>query len=148
MWYSKHFDQLTSEELFIILKERVRVFVVEQNCAYQEIDEEDLTAIHLFCLKDNKLMAYCRLIPQENQVKLGRVLVPYSFRQKGLGRKLILKAREFWQQHYQVPLFAQAQAYLKDFYQEFGFESISEVYLEDDIPHIDMILTKTDKDNL
>ncbi|MCR8967995.1 GNAT family N-acetyltransferase [Streptococcus zalophi] len=131
--------------MFIILKERVRVFVVEQNCAYQEIDEDDLTAIHLFSLKDKELMAYCRLIPQENQVKLGRVLVPLSYRQKGLGKKLVLKAIDFWQQHYKVPLFAQAQAYLKEFYQEFGFETISDVYLEDDIPHMDMILTKNSK---
>ncbi|MCU9534264.1 GNAT family N-acetyltransferase [Streptococcus sp. CSL10205-OR2] len=145
MWCFKRFDQLTSEELFIILKERVRVFVVEQHCAYQEIDEDDLTAIHVFSLKDKELMAYCRLIPQENQVKLGRVLVPLLFRQKGLGKKLVLKAIDFWQQHYKVPLFAQAQAYLKEFYQEFGFETISEVYLEDDIPHIDMILTKNSK---
>ncbi|MBJ8325984.1 GNAT family N-acetyltransferase [Streptococcus pacificus] len=149
MWYYKRFDQLTSEELFIILKERVRVFVVEQNCAYQEVDDEDLTAIHLFHMEDKKLTAYCRLIPLDHQVKLGRVLVPLLYRQKGLGKELVLEAIRFWQKNYpEYPLFAQAQAYLKDFYHEFGFQAISKEYLEDDIPHIDMILTKTDKDNL
>ncbi|EHI70673.1 GNAT family N-acetyltransferase [Streptococcus ictaluri] len=140
MWTIKSFDTLTTEELFSIYKERIAVFVVEQNCPYPDIDDLDLKALHLF-QKDDKgnVMAYCRLIVEEDQVKLGRVLVRQDARQAGLGRHLVSTALKICHEKFpNLPVYAQAQAYLQDFYTFFGFQATSEVYLEDDIPHIDM----------
>lgn len=141
MWTIKDFQELSTEELFDIFKLRVDVFVVEQSCAYPEIDNLDKEAYHLFH-KNHKqeLDAYCRLIPTDSLIKLGRVLTSKDQRKKGLGRKLVEEALNFCQQRYpDLPVYAQAQAHLQDFYASFGFKTTSEVYLEDDIPHIDMI---------
>lgn len=141
MWKIKAFQHLTTEELFDILKERVTVFVVEQECPYPEIDDFDKESIHLF--KQNQegaLLCYCRLIPDHDCIKLGRVLVVEEYRKKAYGKSLVEKALDYCQEHYpNRPVFAQAQAYLQNFYGSFGFEAISDVYLEDNIPHIDMI---------
>lgn len=142
MWQVKTFDQLTTLELFTILKERVTVFVVEQNCPYQEIDDLDKEALHLFKLdSQDQVLAYCRLIPTASQVKLGRVLVSQEARKSGLGRELVAQALTVCQDKFpDMPVFAQAQTYLQDFYASFGFKAISQSYLEDNIPHIDMLL--------
>lgn len=141
MWMVKSFKELSREQLFAILKARVEVFVVEQNCAYPEIDELDKTAIHLFKIDEfGQVMAYCRLIPTASEIKLGRVLVGKNYRQLGLGRDLVHHALGYCAKKYPgKPVYAQAQAYLENFYNSFGFFSTSEVYLEDNIPHIDMI---------
>ncbi|WP_205015650.1 GNAT family N-acetyltransferase [Streptococcus porcinus] len=141
MWMVKSFKELSREQLFAILKVRVEVFVVEQNCAYPEIDELDKTAIHLFKIDEfGQVMAYCRLIPTASEIKLGRVLVGKNYRQLGLGRDLVHHALGYCVKKYPgKPVYAQAQAYLENFYNSFGFFSTSEVYLEDNIPHIDMI---------
>ncbi|MBF7094789.1 GNAT family N-acetyltransferase [Streptococcus sp. HF-1907] len=142
MWIVKPFNQLNTQELFLIYQARTTVFVVEQNCPYQEVDDDDLSAIHVFDLRDGQIAAYCRLIPTDSQVKLGRVLVSKDFRKDGLGRDLVQKALQVAKQTgFQLPVYAQAQAYLEKFYASFGFKATSEVYLEDDIPHLDMILT-------
>ncbi|MDO4902620.1 MAG: GNAT family N-acetyltransferase [bacterium] len=140
MWIWKTFDQLTPTELHAIYQLRIAVFVVEQNCPYQEVDDADLIAHHLFYRdKAGQLLAYCRLIPAPNQVKLGRVLVAPNQRGTGLGQELLGQALTYWQATFpKKDLFAQAQAYLEDFYQQFGFESCSAIYLDDNIPHIDM----------
>lgn len=86
MWQIKTFDQLNTLELFYIYRARVDVFVVEQTCAYPEIDETDREALHLFQVNENdQIKAYCRLIPDEDIIKLGRVLVAKSYRGQGLG---------------------------------------------------------------
>ncbi|MBA2795076.1 GNAT family N-acetyltransferase [Streptococcus porcinus] len=141
MWMIKSFEELSKEQLFAILKARVEVFVVEQDCAYPEIDELDKTAIHLFKIDElGQVMTYCRLIPTTSEIKLGRVLVGKNYRQLGLGRDLINHALDYCTKKYPgKPVYAQAQAYLENFYSSFGFFSTSEVYLEDNIPHIDMI---------
>ncbi|HEK9074447.1 TPA: GNAT family N-acetyltransferase [Streptococcus equi subsp. zooepidemicus] len=140
MWVVKAFDQLTRDELFAIYKERVAVFVVEQQCPYPDIDDLDQKAIHLFKQVDSELRAYCRLIPTDNSIKLGRVLVAQKARRTGLGRDLVHQALAYCQQHFpKLPVYAQAQAYLEPFYSSFGFKAVSEIYLEDNIPHIDMI---------
>lgn len=143
-WSIKAFDQLTRDELFIILKERVAVFVVEQACAYPEIDELDQKSIHIFKQNSSgQLLAYCRIIPTEKMMKLGRVLTTQTVRGKGLGQELVATALSYCQENYpQLPVYAQAQAHLQDFYGQFGFNATSEVYLEDDIPHIDMMKEK------
>ncbi|MDV5973619.1 GNAT family N-acetyltransferase [Streptococcus canis] len=140
MWILKPFDQLETEELFAIYKERVAVFVVEQACPYPEVDDLDKEALHLFAKDQHGITAYCRLIPTKDQLKLGRVLVVKRVRKSGLGRDLIAKALEVAEEYFpDLPVYAQAQAYLEQFYGSFGFKPISEIYLEDDIPHLDMM---------
>ncbi|MEQ9763204.1 GNAT family N-acetyltransferase [Streptococcus sp. ZJ151] len=147
MWRVKHFDQLNTQELFQIYKARVDIFVVEQACAYPEIDEQDKIALHLFQMdEDEQLKAYCRLIPDQTTIKLGRVLVAKLHRNQKLGRELVAQAIRVCQSNFpNKDLFAQAQTHLCPFYQSFGFEKISDSYLEDDIPHTDMLL-KTEED--
>ncbi|MDY4761120.1 GNAT family N-acetyltransferase [Streptococcus thoraltensis] len=147
MWQLKSFEQLNTQELFQIYKTRVDIFVVEQTCAYSEIDEQDKIALHLFQMDDlGQIKAYCRLIPDQNIIKLGRVLVAKRHRKQKLGRALVAEAIKVC--HSRFPnknLFAQAQTHLCPFYQSFGFEKISDSYLEDDIPHTDMLLKLKEK---
>ena len=140
MWTIKNFEELTNIELHRIYKERTTVFIVEQECAYQEIDDTDLTSIHFFKQTDDVFMAYARLIIEPNSTRIGRVLVPKEQRKNGLGEELMTVVLTYIDQHYPGLLVnAQAQAYLQTFYASFGFQPISEIYLEDNIPHIDMV---------
>ena len=138
---AKNLMNFNVNELFLIYKERVAVFVVEQECPYQEVDDSDLIATHLFKTENNKLTSYCRIIPEKDGVHLGRVLVVKDERKSGAGRELVSEAlkviKEKWKD---IPVHAQAQAYLEKFYRSFGFKAVSDVYLEDNIPHLDMIL--------
>ena len=107
------------------------------------MDDLDLEALHGFKLQDGKLAAYYRLIPDEAEVHLGRVIVASEFRKGGLGREFVTEALKQAREHYPgLPVHIQAQAYLEKFYASFEFEPISEVYLEDGIPHLDMLLKK------
>lgn len=140
MWHCKFFHELTTLELFRIYKIRTAVFVVEQNCAYPEVDDNDLKALHLFYQQNNEMLAYARIIPEESAVHFGRVLVAQSARKGGLGRELIAKVlKEIKSRWADKPIHIQAQEYLQDFYASFGFEAVSDVYLEDGIPHLDMV---------
>ncbi|WP_414839203.1 GNAT family N-acetyltransferase [Carnobacterium sp. TMP28] len=140
MWTIKTFEELTSNELHRIYKERTAVFVVEQECAYQEVDDIDLTSIHFFKQTDDALVAYARLIVEPTSTRIGRVLVAKEQRKKGFGQELLTVMLAYTDQHYPgFPVNAQAQAYLQHYYASFGFQPISEIYLEDNIPHIDMV---------
>lgn len=139
-WKGKTFEQLTTTELFEIYKVRTAVFVVEQNCPYQEVDDKDLQAVHFFAKNAKNLTAYCRLIPAEDGVHIGRVLVAKENRGSGLARELVQKAMDYCSVHFSTqPIHAQAQSYLQGFYESFGFKAVSGVYLEDGIPHLDMV---------
>lgn len=139
-WQLKTFDELTARELHAIYKVRTDIFVVEQNCPYPEVDDLDLLALHLFLEKGGAIIAYCRLIETDGQIKLSRVLVVAETRQTGLGRQLVRKPLEISALLFpEKPIYVQAQAHLKDFYASFGFEAISEKYLEDGILHLDML---------
>ncbi|MFJ7827409.1 GNAT family N-acetyltransferase [Psychrobacillus sp. NPDC096623] len=141
MWNYIAFEELSALELQRIYKARVDVFVVEQNCPYQEVDDTDLESTHIFKEENNELCAYMRVIPTEDNIHIGRVLVARSHRKSGLGRELVARGLEYIETIYPgMPIYAQAQAHLEDFYGSFGFETVSEVYLEDEIPHIDMIM--------
>lgn len=141
MWQIKDFSELSTYELFQIYKLRTQVFVVEQECPYPEVDEDDLNCLHAMYYDGTQLEAYFRLIPREDGIHLGRVVVDTKQRRQGLGRNLIEKAIEVSRERFPEDiLHAQAQAYLKDFYQSLGFIPVSGVFLEDNIPHIDMIL--------
>lgn len=141
--YVKQFSQLTTNELFDIYKLRVAVFVVEQKCYYQEVDDDDKISCHLM-FKDvrGQLTAYARIIPEQNRTvaRIGRVVVDPQSRGGGRGRRLVDQALT------QIPqlmpkaskIVLAGQQYLNQFYQSFGFKNVSDVYLEDGIPHIDM----------
>lgn len=137
MWQTKAFDELTVRELHAIYFLRTAVFVVEQECAYQEVDQQDLIATHLF---DPDFHAYARIIPDQDVAHIGRVLVHPDYRNQGLARALMTEAINYCQKTYPgQDIHVQAQAYLQNFYASFGFEPVSAVYLEDNIPHLDMI---------
>ncbi|QLB16933.1 GCN5 family acetyltransferase [Mannheimia varigena] len=143
LWQANTFEQLTTAELFEIYKARTAVFVVEQNCPYQEVDDKDLQAVHFFAKNAKNLTAYCRLIPAEDGVHIGRVLVVKEYRGAGLARELVQKAMDYCREHFPAqPIHAQAQSYLQEFYESFGFKAVSGVYLEDGIPHLDMVWEK------
>lgn len=138
----KQTDELTPQQLITILKARVAVFVVEQNCPYQEVDDDDFDDLHVALFNDNgDLQAYTRVMNRDTEVNFGRVLVVDQFRKDGLGRKIVQGTLDVIAQRFpNKPIKIQAQAYLQEFYESFGFEPKSDVYLEDDIPHLDMVL--------
>lgn len=138
-WTIKRFDELTTRELFEIYKVRAEVFVVEQECLYQDVDEKDLVAYHLFTKEDEDIKAYCRVFLEKEKVKIGRVLVRKKYRKEGLGRELMNIALDFINETFQdMEIFIQAQAYLERFYESLGFVRISEDYLDVGILHLDM----------
>jgi ElaA protein len=143
IWTLKPFDELTAKELYNILKLRNEVFIVEQNCPYQDLDDKDLYAFHLMGLKDNKLLAYSRLLApgiSYSESSIGRVVSSPASRKTGMGKKLmkesILQIRNLFQTDV---IRIGAQLYLKKFYESFGFIQDGETYLEDNIPHIIML---------
>lgn len=139
----KTLEELTSLELLKIMQERVTVFVVEQNCPYQEVDELDERARHLWLSDGDNLVAYTRIIPYEHHTSFGRVLVTEDYRGNGYAQKIVATAIAYIREHdFASRIEISAQAYLEKFYQNFGFVSISDVYLEDEIPHVVMELPK------
>ncbi|MGM0846496.1 MAG: GNAT family N-acetyltransferase [Bacillota bacterium] len=145
-WTFKKFDELINSELYNLLKERTLVFVVEQNCPYLEVDGKDPFSYHLFKEDDGEIIAYLRILPagvSYQEVSIGRVFVKKEFRGQGLAEELIKKGLEFIQKELnETTVKIQAQDYLRKFYGSFGFQAISETYLEDNIPHVDMLLQK------
>ena len=139
------FDELTGRQLQQIYKLRVAVFVVEQNCPYQEVDDTDLTAWHLRGQSSTgQLLVYARLMHEANQqARIGRVMTNPAVRGRGYGQQLIRQAIDqislLWPATVQINI--QAQHYLDRFYRGFGFRPVTEVYLEGGIPHQDMVLT-------
>jgi ElaA protein len=136
-------NELTPRELVTIFKERTRVFVVEQTCYYQEVDDEDYQCFHVRILDDrtNDLMAYARIMPKKGYVTFGRVLVVERFRKQGLGNQLLKAVLDYISTHFPgLDVEIEAQAYLTKFYGSFGFKQTSEIYLLDNIPHCQMKL--------
>ena len=136
-------NELTPRELVTIFKERTRVFVVEQTCYYQEVDDEDYQCFHVRILDDqtNELMAYARIMPKKDSVTFGRVLVVEKFRRQGLGNQLLKAVLDYISTHFPgLDVEIEAQAYLTKFYGSFGFKQTSEIYLLDNIPHCQMKL--------
>lgn len=141
-WTVKKFDELSIDELYELIRLRIEVFVVEQDCPYQELDSKDQEAIHLFGRRKGELVAYSRLFPKsvvnENS-SIGRVIVKESARGKGYGQALLKKAIEYLEVELQeTKILIHAQLYLQDFYESFGFKKVSDIYLLDGINHLDM----------
>lgn len=136
-------DDMCPRAIYSLLKLRVDVFVVEQKCPYPEIDGKDISAFHLRILDCDKLAAALRVLPPQpgEPVKIGRVVVAPDYRGNDLGRRLMQEAIEFAQSRFPATaLELSGQSHLQKFYGSLGFVAISDEYLEDGIPHIDMRL--------
>ncbi|SFS35817.1 GNAT family N-acetyltransferase [Sphingobacterium wenxiniae] len=144
IWTVKSFHELTALELYRILQLRITVFMLEQDCLYPECDDKDLKSQHLFAYTaEGVIAAYARLLPQNlsyTEVSIGRVVIDEGYRKYGLGKELMRRAIDYWDT--QAPgeaIRISAQLYLQRFYEALGFQKVSEEYLEDDIPHIEML---------
>ena len=142
-WLLKKFDELSPYELYAILQLRNEVFVVEQNCVFQDADDKDQNSMHLMGFDNKRLIAYTRLVPAgeiHKECSIGRVVTSPSVRSKGIGKELMEQSittvyHLFGKQNIKIG----AQVYLKKFYESFGFEQVSDIYLEDGIEHIYMV---------
>lgn len=141
-WKIKRFEALSVAELYKLLQLRSEVFVVEQNCVYQDIDGKDEKALHLIGEDNGEILAYARLFKPKDyfeEASIGRVVVKEISRSKKLGHILMREAIQLVEKHFQTTeITISAQLYLKHFYESHGFVPISETYLEDNIPHIRM----------
>ncbi|RZA09344.1 MAG: GNAT family N-acetyltransferase [Proteobacteria bacterium] len=141
-WELKSFAALTTLELYEIMRLRAEVFVVEQNCVYQDCDGYDQSCRHLFAREGEEIAAYLRLVPagvKYPDASIGRVVTSPRARGKGIGRALVKEALRLCDEEKIPGLRISAQAYLEKFYRELGFERVGEAYLEDGIPHVEML---------
>tara|TARA_B110000914_G_scaffold34169_1_gene27005 strand:- start:108 stop:551 length:444 start_codon:yes stop_codon:yes gene_type:complete len=138
------YHQLSKEMLYQIIRLRLEVFVLEQNCIYQDLDNKDQKAIHLVGEEDGKLIAYTRLFKKGDyfeNASIGRVIVKKESRKKDYGKTIMQKSiEELKNEHNEENIEISAQKYLIKFYLDLGFKKIGEEYLEDNIPHIKMLL--------
>lgn len=145
-WVFKSFEELTTIELYSILQLRNEVFVVEQNCVYQDIDGKDKKSFHLMAWQDDQLTAYTRLVPPGIsfvEASIGRVITSPKYRRLGIGITLMEKSIHHTLQSYTTnKIRIGAQLYLKKFYEGFNFVAQGDEFLEDGIPHIEMLLEK------
>ncbi|SEN83690.1 ElaA protein [Amphibacillus marinus] len=148
-WKMKKFTEFTTLEWYQIAKLRVDTFIVEQKCTYRDLDDYDQVSTHIFLQKNDQIVAYMRLIPSGNyyqEASLGRVIVKESERGFGYGRELLDKGvHHLTEQMGEQVVRIQAESYLKDLYESYGFQVISEPYLEFNIWHVDMLLEKGDE---
>ncbi|WP_100610516.1 GNAT family N-acetyltransferase [Confluentibacter lentus] len=139
----KPFSELSTQELYAILQLRSEVFVVEQDCVYQDIDGKDQKAIHVLGVKNDKVVAYTRIFKPGDYFEyasIGRVVVAKSERQHKYGYDIMNASMNTIEKEFKEDTIKiSAQAYLKGFYKNLGFKQIGEAYLEDNIPHIAMI---------
>ena len=156
-WTCKHFNDLTNQELYEILRLRNEVFIVEQNCPYQDLDRKDLKSFHLWGHTPlssrrgvgGEVIAYARILPPDisyKEVSIGRVVTSKSARRTGAGKLLMEKSLEVIREKFgKVPVRIGAQAYLQKFYESFGFVREGDEYDEDGIPHIIMVYKPSKK---
>lgn len=139
----KAFNELNINELYEILSLRSEIFVVEQNCAYQDLDYKDQKSMHLFATQQGKIVSYVRILEKEvsyEEMSIGRVVVHKDYRRKEIASLTMKKAIEIIEEKFgQNKIRISAQAHLENFYGALGFKKVSEVYLEDGIPHIEML---------
>lgn len=144
-WICTRFEDLSPAVLYEILKLRSEVFVVEQHCVFQDMDDKDQAAWHLTGWYEDRLVAYTRLLPPGltyEEASIGRVVSSPSIRRMGFGRELMeVSIQQLWNLFGKQNIRIGAQLYLEAFYGSFGFVPQGEVYLEDDIPHIKMLLS-------
>ena len=142
-WILKPFAELTPYELYSILQLRNEVFIVEQNCPYQDMDNKDSKSWHLMGIEEEKLMAYSRILApgiSYSESSIGRIVSSPAARKTGVGKKLVQESIEQIKNLFKTDTIRiGAQFYLKTFYESFGFVQDGEIYLEDNIPHIIML---------
>tara|TARA_B100000614_G_scaffold168030_1_gene149756 strand:+ start:568 stop:1008 length:441 start_codon:yes stop_codon:yes gene_type:complete len=139
----KPYNDLSKDQFFDILKLRIEIFVVEQCCYYQELDDEDKEAFHVSIYNDGIIVAVGRIIPNlhNKEVKIGRIAVRMEHRKKGLAYKMMKDIMNFLSNDYKnFSVLLSAQTYLIEFYRSFGFKEVGDNYLEDGIEHINMVL--------
>ena len=139
----KKFNELTIDQLYELLQLRSQVFVVEQDCVYQDIDSKDQKSLHILGLKNNKIIAYTRIFrPGDyfNEASIGRVVVAENERKFKYGHQIMKASINAIAAHFNTAtIIISAQTYLKKFYNNLGFNQIGDGYLEDGIPHIKML---------
>lgn len=144
-WITRHFDELTTRELYALLQLRSEVFVVEQHCVFQDMDNRDMQCYHVMGWTEGRLVAYTRLVPPGvayPEASIGRVVTSPLVRGSGAGRLLMEKSiAELGRLFGKTPVRIGAQLYLVEFYRSFGFETSGDVYDEDGIQHIEMLRT-------
>lgn len=143
VWKCKVFDALSPHELYAIIRLRNEVFVVEQNCVFQDADNKDQRCFHLAGYIDGDLVAYARLVPpglSYPYISIGRVITSPAYRKQSIGQQLMRQAIAYCEQLFnKSAIKIGAQLYLKSFYESFGFVQTGDVYDEDGINHIEMI---------
>ncbi|MEF9959180.1 MAG: GNAT family N-acetyltransferase [Niameybacter sp.] len=138
-WEIKHFNDLTPKALYDLIKLRLEVFIGEQGCSYEDLDDRDKQAYHVFLYDADKVVAYCRILDEGvayEEHSIGRVCVHSNYRNQGLAREMMKYAMQFVKNQdctHQIKI--SAQSYIIPFYESLGFESISEPYLEEGIEH-------------
>ena len=142
-FFIKEFYQLSLDELYRILQLRSEIFVVEQDCVYQDLDFKDQKSLHVFGVKNNQIIAYTRIFKPGDYFKeasIGRVVVDKKERKHHYGHDLMKASIKAVKKHFNVDeITISAQVYLKKFYESHGFHKVGEEYLEDGIPHIEML---------
>ncbi|MEC4034336.1 GNAT family N-acetyltransferase [Myroides odoratimimus] len=143
---TKTFEALTNKEFYEILKLRSEVFIVEQNCVYQDIDGKDIEAHHLMCFIEGNLAGYARLLPtgiSYQEASIGRVAIAMQYRGLKIGKVLMQNAIVTCDKLFEnTPIRIGAQAYLIKFYNSLGFTVQGKIYDEDGIPHVEMLRIK------
>jgi ElaA protein len=144
-WVCKPFSALTTEELYIILRLRSEVFVVEQNCVFLDPDNKDMFCDHLMGWKENRLLGYSRIVPpgiSYEESSIGRIVSSPAGRGTGVGRDLLQQSiQTLYRIHGKRDIRIGAQYHLKEFYASFGFVQTGEIYPEDGINHVEMLLS-------
>ncbi len=143
-WITKAFKDLSVDEYWEILHLRTEIFVVEQDCPYQEVDEKDKKSFHIFGRAETgEVIATSRIVlpgVSYNEISIGRVALKKEYRGKGIADEMMLETFKFIEQEFgKVPIRISAQEYLLNFYGKHGFKQIGEGYLEDNIPHVEML---------
>lgn len=140
----KHFNQLTTQELYDLLRLRAEIFVVEQTCIYNDLDGLDKDAVHMIIKKDDEIVGCSRLLQPGMRFpdfSIGRVVVKKNMRGTGLGKKIMEEAKKYMIEKWNAQnINVSAQKYLQKFYEDLGFSVATKEYLEDRIPHVGMVL--------
>ncbi len=138
-----HFNDLSPSDLYNLLKLRQDVFIIEQDCIYEDIDRIDFNSEHMLVYDKTTLAAYARIVPaglKFDAISIGRVVVHPKMRRKGLGKRLMKQALDILKKRKEDEVKIEAQQYLQKFYRSFGFKNISDPFDLDGIPHINMSL--------
>ncbi len=148
----KHFSELSNDELYEIVKLRAEIFVVEQDCVYNDLDGLDKSAVHQFIKKNGEIVAYSRLLKPGTRFpdySIGRVVVKKHERGTGLGIEMMKEAKKYMLNTWNATrIKVSAQKYLQQFYENLGFQVVTEEYLEDGIPHFGMLFHSKTKSNI